>query len=162
MKFRLLAAAIVLAPFAFAPGAHAQGGCDNLKRIVADALDAFPTLRGDEIDDDWFDSKLYLQDADECTIDLSIASAFSCAWGFDEPADADAFSEQLEQGAQYCLPEWEWEAIEPGAKLQNNLPVTRGIRMIGNGETEDTLIQIYAEAFPDSPERTVWLEVVQP
>ena len=116
MKIGLVAAAaMALAPF-MAAQAHAQSGCDNMKRIVAEALDAFPTLRGDEIDDDWFDSTLYLQGAAECTIDLSIASVFSCAWDFDAAAPADAHAGVLAQAAQQCLPGWQWEAIEPGAK----------------------------------------------
>lgn len=160
MKTGLVAAAaMALAPFMTA---HAQSGCDNMKRIVAEALDAFPTLRGDEIDDDWFDSTLYLQGAAECTIDLSIASMFSCAWDFDAAAPADAHAGVLADAARQCLPGWRWEAIEPGTKSENNLAITRGIRMIGNDDYEDTLIEIYAEAFPDSAERTVWLEVTQP
>lgn len=155
----LAAAAMALA---IAPGAFAQeAGCPLIQGIVAAAPDGFVAQRGEEIDDGLFDAKVWLRDADECAVDLTWGSQFYCVWDADTTAAAQTQVVLLSEAVKLCLPAWPWEDIA-GETSENNLEIIKGIAMIGAGDNEDTLIRIYAEAFPDSPQRQVWLEVVQP
>ncbi len=157
MKLALL----VAAGLASAPLAHAQSGCELVDRIIAAAPDAFESLKGEEVDEDWYESKLWLRDADECGVDLTKGSQFYCEWDSENPAAANTQTVFLSESVKLCLGDW---AVAPldGQMSSNNLKIQTGISLAGAGKNAGTVMKVYAEAYENSQERQVWLEVRRP
>jgi len=155
MKIGLVAAAV----FAFLPAAHAQqSGCDLINSIVAAAPDGFKSLQGEEIDDGWFEPKVWLVNAEECGIDLAKGSLFYCVWGADSSAAANTKTVVLSEAVKLCLLDWTQEDIA-GRLSSNNLKIVKGVGPSGAGAHAGTRMEIYTQTFEDSPESQTWLEV---
>jgi len=154
--FTAMLAAGVLA---LAPAAHAQeSGCPLLQKIVGGASAGFPDLRGDEMSAGWFDSKLYMTGADDCSVNAGERNLFYCAWGFDARADADSLATALSDAATQCLAGWAREDTA-GQKSSNNLVITKGLTLSGVGTHTGTRVLVFAETFEDSPQSQVTIEV---
>lgn len=157
MKLGLIAAAAMV----LAPVAHAQQtGCPLIKSIVAGASGGFNDLRGEEIDEDWYDSKVWLADAEECGIELSDGAEFYCTWGFPNPAAASSKTVFLSEAVKLCLPDWKVEDIA-GRKSFNNLTINKGVAMTGSGPATDTVLEVFAETYENSQETMAWISVRQ-
>lgn len=154
MKYGMLAAALVLAP-----AAHAQqSGCPLLQSIVDGAAAGFPELRGDELSKGWFDSKLYMTGADDCSVNVGDGNLFYCAWGFDAPAAATSLATALSNAGKECLAGWTLEDTS-GRKSSNNLTILNGLTLSGVGSHAGTRMLVFAESFEGSQESQVTIEV---
>ncbi len=142
-----------------APAAHAQeSGCALLNTLVAAAEGGFLDQRGDEWDDGWFDSKIYMTGADDCSVNAGDDNLFYCAWGFDSPADANSLATALSDAATQCLPGW--AALDTaGRKSSNNLTITKGLTLSGVGVHAGAQVLVFAESFENSQESQVTIEV---
>lgn len=157
MRFGLIvAAAMVLAPAAQAQ----ESGCPLLQKMVDGAPAGFPELRGDELDNGWFDSRLYMTGADDCSIKTGTENLFYCAWGFDTPAAANSLAAALSDAAKQCLTGWTLEDTT-GRKSSNNLVVLKGLTLSGAGAHAGTRVFVFSESFENSQESQVTIEVRQ-
>lgn len=154
MRFGLF----VAAAFALAPVAHADASCMLLQTIVGGAPGGFAEQKGEELDDGWFDSKLYLTGAEECAVDLSKGKLFYCVWGFTTPAAANAKAAALSASAVPCLAGWALEDTT-GKQSSNNLKIIKGVSLTGAGAAAGTRVSIFAESYENSQESTATLEV---
>ena len=144
---------------ACAPAAYAQdSGCPLFRNIVGGAAAGFPDLRGDELSAGWFDSKLYMTGADDCSVNTGQQNLFYCAWGFKTRADADSLAGALSDAAIECFADWKREDTA-GQKSSNNLVITKGLTISGVGAHAGTRVLVFAETFEDSPETQVTIEV---
>lgn len=153
MRLNLVFAAAI----ALAPAAHAQtSGCALLEQIVTSASTGFADLKGEEIDDGWFDAKVWLADAEECSVEMKAMAEFSCVWDADTAAAANSKTAALSYSAKVCLPTWKVDDIA-GRRSFNNLLIGKGVAMSGVGDREGNLLQIYTESFENSQESSTWL-----
>lgn len=157
MRFACLVAAVAMA----APGAWAQSGCALLDKVIADAPNGFASFRGEEIDDGWFDSKLYFTGAEECAVDVGKETTFSCVWVGDNSAAANTQTVALSESAKLCLKDWP-AADLTGQISANGLKIEMGTLLTGAGQRAGVKLRVFAEAYETSPERNVWLEVLAP
>ncbi len=150
---------VVAAAFALAPVAHAQQAtCVLMQSIVASAPSDFADKQGEELDDGWFDSKLYLTGAEECAVDLGKGSLFYCVWTFDTPAPANAKAAALAEAARQCFAGWKLENTT-GQQSSSNLKILNGIGLSGAGADAGTRVTIFAESYENSQESMATLEV---
>jgi hypothetical protein len=155
MRFRVLAAMAV----ALGPMAHAQeAGCPLLQKIVAGAPAGFPELKGEELSAGWFDSRLYMTGADDCSVNIADRNLFYCAWGFDAPAAANSLATALSDAAKQCLAGWTLEDTT-GRKSSNNLVILKGLTLSGAGAHAGTRVLVFSESFENSQESQVTIEV---
>jgi hypothetical protein len=154
MRFSL----IVAAAFALAPTARADASCTLLQGIVGGAPGGFAEQQGAELDDGWFDSKLYLTGAEECGVDVAKGNLFYCVWAFANPAAASAKAAALSASAVPCLAGWTLEDTT-GKQSSNNLKIINGIGLSGAGAHTGTRVTIFAESYENSQESTATLEV---
>ena len=155
MRFGLIVAAAMM----LAPAARAQeSGCPLLQKIVGGAPAGFPELRGDELDNGWFDTGLYMNDADDCAVKIGDHNLFYCAWWFDTPAAANTLATALSGAATQCLAGWTLEETT-GQKSSNNLVVLKGVTLSGAGAHAGTHILVFSESLEDSQESQVTIEV---
>jgi len=153
------AAAVLLAPVVLSPAAHAQAsGCPLIHNLVAGAAAGFPEQRGEEWDNGWFDSNLYMTGAADCSIKVGPENLFYCAWSFEGPDEAISLASVLSDAAAGCLPGWGREDTR-GSKSSNNLTVLKGLTLSGVGGDAGTRVLIYSESFEDSDESQVTIEV---
>lgn len=160
MKLAYLGVAIVaLASFTLAQAAHAQpSGCPLIHNLVAGAPAGFPEQRGEEWDNGWFDSNLYMTGADDCSIKAGSENLFYCAWGFDTPADANSLATALSDAAAGCLAGWAREDTS-GRKSSNNLTILNGLTLSGVGAHAGTTVLVFSESYEGSQESQVTIEV---
>jgi hypothetical protein len=154
MRFGLFVAAAI----ALAPAAHADASCMLLQNIINGAPGGFADQKGEELDDGWFDSKLYLTGAEECAVDLSKGKLFYCVWTFKTPAAANAKAAELSASAVPCLAGWKLEDTT-GKQSSNNLKIIKGIGLSGAGATTGTRVNLFAESYENSQESMATLEV---
>ncbi len=159
MKAGWVAAALALAPFTMGQAAHAQAsGCPLIHNLVAGAPAGFPEQRGEEWDNGWFDSNLYMTGADDCSIKVGSENLFYCAWGFDAPSDANSLATALSDAVTGCLAGWT-RADTAGRKSSNNLTILTGLTLSGVGRDAGTTVLVFSESFEDSQESQVTIEV---
>lgn len=152
-------AAVALASFTLAQAAHAQpSGCPLIHNLVAGAPAGFPEQRGEEWDNGWFDSNLYMTGADDCSIKVGSENLFYCAWGFDTAADANSLAMALSDAVTGCLAGWTREDTG-GRKSSNNLTILKGLTVSGVGGDAGTRVLIFSESYENSQESQVTIEV---
>lgn len=154
MRFSLF----VAAAFALAPAARADASCMLLQGIVGGAPGGFAEQKGEELDDGWYESKLYLTGAEECAVDLAKDNLFYCVWDFANPAAANAKAAALSASAVLCLAGWTLEDTT-GQQSSNNLKILKGIGLSGAGAHKGTRVTIFAESYENSQESMATLEV---
>lgn len=155
MRFGILAALAV----ALAPMAHAQeAGRPLLQKMVDGAPAGFLEFRGDELDNGWFDSRLYMTGADDCSINTGNQNLFYCAWGFDTPGAANSLATALSDASRQCLAGWTVEDTT-GRRSSNNLVILKGLTLSGAGAHADTRVLVFSESFENSQESQVTIEV---
>lgn len=157
MKSGLLAAvAIALAPIA----AHAQPSCKEVNTIIAEAPHGFRALRGDELEEDYFESTAWLKYADECGVDVSFVDLFVCTWNFD-PAMArnnyDAFAKHLPS----CLPGWDQKDAAGKDSLKGTTIETGVSFGEGPDNQANTVVILYIEPDKASNSSTLFFQVVR-
>ena len=150
---------ITVAALMLAPAAHAQAaGCPLLQGIVAGAPAGFPDLKGEESLPGWYDSRIHMTGADECSVNTGAQNLFYCAWGFDTPADANSLATALSDAATGCLAGWMVDDTA-GRKSTNGLVITKGKTLSGTGAHAGTRVLVFAESFENSQESQVTIEV---
>lgn len=159
MKVRLAVTAMALVLFGSQQAANAQAsGCPLIHNLVAGAPEGFAEQRGEEWDNGWFDSNLYMTGAADCSIKVGPENLFYCAWSFEGPDEAISLASALSDAAAGCLPGWGREDTG-GSKSSNNLTVLKGLTLSGVGGDAGTRVLIYSESFEDSDESQVTIEV---
>jgi hypothetical protein len=152
-----MAMALVLLGSQQAANAQASG-CPLIHNLVAGAPEGFAEQRGEEWDNGWFDSNLYMTGADDCSIKVGSENLFYCAWGFETPAEANSLAQALSDAVTGCLAGWT-RADTAGRKSSNNLTILAGLTLSGVGRDAGTTVLVFSESFEDSRESQVTIEV---
>jgi hypothetical protein len=103
---KLALASTALLGLTLAPAAYAQVSCSEVSRLNAEALDDFDEIAEDEIDDDLYDPSFWLNGAEECSIDYSWDSVYSCLWIYPDYTSASAAFSSQKSAVSYCLSGW--------------------------------------------------------
>jgi hypothetical protein len=150
---------VVAAAFALAPVAYAEeSGCPLLQRIVGGAPTGFVELRDEELSAGWFESRIYLDDADDCSVNIGDHNLFYCAWEFDAPAPANDMVSAISEMATQCLSAWAF-ADTTGEKSSNNFVILKGITLSGAGSDVGTQVSVFSESVLGSQQSRVSIEV---
>jgi hypothetical protein len=152
MKFGFLAALAV----ALVPAAQAQSGCALMDKLVASAGSNFADIRGEEIDDGWYDVNTTMTGAEECSVTLGDKSVYDCIWSYPAEAEAKTKARALEFASVQCLPGWTSSDMT-GKKSFNNLPIGFGTAFASGGKS----VEIHVEVL-DATQTSVWFRVLGP
>lgn len=142
MKFAVLAAITAM----LAPMAHAQG-CGALNKILAAAPGGFEDVIGAELDDDYFNAVVWIDDsANGCWVDQTIGSFYLCGWNFGTEAEAEALFGGFIGAARACLAGWR-ETGMPGPKTPRGDKMLKGVSFsAGPGDNAKTVVRFYASS----------------
>lgn len=153
MKFGILAALAV----ALVPAAHAHSGCELIDKLVAGAGSEFASIRGEEIDDGWYETDVWLKDAEECTVEIGDKAVYDCAWSAPHEAAGRTWASALNVTAVKCLPGWTRSDIT-GKMSFNNLPIRYGDAFT---RTDGKAVEVYVEVV-DAKTTHIWFRVIGP
>lgn len=137
---------------ALAPVAQAQVGCDLVNRIVTSSKSGFADIRGDEISAGWYDAKIYMGGADDCTVDVGKDQVFDCVWEEEGEPSARTWVSALDLAVGKCLPDWT-RSVMSGSSF-NNLSISNGAAY----RKEAVSIEIHGERV--GSEALVWFRVI--
>ncbi len=148
MKTALVSAALV--GLMLAPAAYAQVTCSNVTRLLSEAQTDFEDITDDEIDDDYYEASYWIGDADECTIDYSLDSVYTCTWVYSSYSSAQAeFNSDL-SSVSSCLSGWSTKAVSPDATATDGYRTLGGTRFVGSGTYIDLEWVVELEEHTDS------------
>ena len=122
---------------ALAPAAHAQVSCSEVSAVIGYAEDDFEDISGDEIDDDLYEATFALNGSQECSVDYTLDSVYSCLWVFDsQAAAASAYTTQYSTVSR-CLSGWTTKDMTPEATANAGYRVLQGAFVTGSGDASD-------------------------
>lgn len=159
MKTALVSAALV--GLMLAPAAYAQVTCSDVSRLLSEAETDFEDITDEEIDDDYFDASYRIGDADECTIDYSLDSVYTCSWVYSSYSSAQVeFSSDL-NSVSSCLSGWSAKALTPDASATDGYRTLVGTRFVGSGDYEDMewVVELEEHTDSDGLHYHVWVDL---
>jgi hypothetical protein len=156
IPFRAIAFSALLA---FAPVAHAQVSCEDISETLDEALYDFDGIIGEEIEDDFYESDLWLPDATDCTVLLDWDAIYYCFWSHGSEAEARAAYADLTNVVAACLPDWKPESMLDETTAPETA-VAYSVRS-GSGEYQDIEVLVHLDRFEDGGQVTweVWYEL---
>ncbi|HVY90714.1 MAG TPA: hypothetical protein VG942_17745 [Hyphomonadaceae bacterium] len=135
MKLSLVAVfGLALAPAVWAPVAHAQVDCSEIRRVMVEAETDFSRIKGNKLDDGVFESHYEIGGSHDCTIDLSLAPSYSCDFQFERPDWAyTPYNLRLGE-VRRCLSSWKQADIKGEPYRDEGYRMLEGVRFEGSGE----------------------------
>jgi hypothetical protein len=122
---------------ALAPVAHAQVTCSEVAKVNSYGLEDFVDITGDEIDDDYYSATYKLVGADECSIDYTTDSIYSCSWFFSSYALASSAYDVHLSALASCLSGWRYEAQQTDPQAKNGYRSLKAAAYLGSGQYSD-------------------------
>lgn len=137
-----IAASLALA---LAPVAHAQVTCSEVANVNRYGLDDFEEIAEDEIDDDYYDASYYLAGAEECNVDYTLDSIYSCIWVYDSYASASAsYSAQI-SALGSCLSGWQYRTEATDSEAKDGYRTVQAASYEGSGQYLDMAWGVFIE-----------------
>ncbi len=133
---RLMAGLVAAAALALSPIAHAQVSCGEMEDLLDFAWDDFADISADEIDDGYYDTDYWLDNADECFVGIDVAALYACLWVFDTEAEASSAYDTISATFTACLDDWDRSPSANG-DTSNNITPIRSILATGVDDLED-------------------------
>ena len=120
-----------------APAAYAQVSCSEFARITSEGLGDFSAITGDEVQDDLYESSVWLSGADDCGIGMEWDSIYTCLYQFDSYASASASLSTHLAELSSCLAGWAPSSIAADDIADDGFRTLSGTRYSGTGDYED-------------------------
>lgn len=136
MKPALALAALL--GLALAPAAYAQVDCGEIRRVMAEARNAFDDISGAKVGDRVYESSYLIGGAKDCYVDLSQGASYYCLFIHEHPDSAfSAYGYRLGE-VRRCLSNWKQTAIPEESPLRGDgFRSLEGFRFQGSSDYRD-------------------------
>lgn len=122
---KLMAGLVAAAALSLAPIAHAQLSCAHIDELNALAFDDFGDIVADEIENGYFDTDYWLDDAEQCVVAIDFFAEWSCLYVFASEPAAASFYAGLTGHFGSCLSAWKQEDTGEAAPEGEYTPLKR-------------------------------------